>query len=141
MCLNNFMKINPQKNPTTICSYFHHHGPSTSIASQSSLEIILEDGTIENGSMNCIHRLHKNRREYEQITDDDCDDHHHRHQHNQEPDELDGGTTSKRINGWRNVRAVMAYYYSLRKIKRNGAQFKYLLLLPPSLSLYIFTYI
>lgn len=83
--------------------------------------MILEDGTIENGSMNCIHRLHKNRLDYEQITDDDCDDDHHGNAHNQEAGDLDGGSTSKRINGWRKVRAVMAYYYSLRKIKRNGA--------------------
>lgn len=131
-----------------IYSYFHHHGPSTSIASQSSLEIILEHGAIENGPFTCVHRLHKNRHEYEQIGDDVAYDdiatqynnsynntsNHPGHGFIRSGDEQsisgDGSgtttTTSKRVNGWRNVRAVMAYYYSLRKIKRNGCTFRYL---------------
>lgn len=78
----------------------------------------------------------KNRNEYEQLEGDyDYDD---------ENDDDDGGGgssscdstknadktnsfgTSKGTRGWRNVRAVMAYYYTLRKIKRNGALYSHI---------------
>lgn len=115
-------------------SFLHHYGASsTSFASQSSLGIILENSAIDN-QLERRPRSHslKNRNEYEQIDgdyddgdgDDDDDD-----------DDVNGSSscssgknadkttkcgTAKGSRGWRNVRAVMAYYYTLRKIKRNG---------------------
>lgn len=118
-------------------SLLHHYGPSTSFASQSSLGIILENSAIEN-HLQRNQRSHslKNRNEYEQLdgdyyVDDDDDD-------ADADDDPNGGSSSsynstknadninkfgtpKGTRGWRNVRAVMAYYYTLRKIKRNGA--------------------
>lgn len=113
-------------------SFFHHHGPSTSFASQSSLGIIMENSTIETRSQ-LPQRSHslKDRSEYEQL-DGDFDDY---------DDELNGSSSCsssknadktnqtgpmKGSRGWRNVRAVMAYYYTLRKIKRNGASLLYI---------------
>lgn len=43
-------------------------------------------------------------------------------------DETDNAGNKNRIGGWRGIRAVVAYYCSLRKIKRNGAIFDKLLL-------------
>lgn len=71
--------------------------------------------------------MHKNRRDYEPISDteeleDDVFDGISKVASADDRSDCDGSAatgTSKRINGWRNVRAVMAYYYTLRKIKRN----------------------
>lgn len=51
-----------------------------------------------------------NRNDYEDISNDN------------DVDDDDGASRpTKGAQSWRNVRAVMAYYCSLRKIKRNGA--------------------
>lgn len=100
-----------------ISSYFQHFGPSTSLASQSSLEIIMENSPIESTSQQRAHssrQSSKNRSEYENLSDGEVDD--DGSGHNSEPRGAFGRKSSR---GWRNVRAVMAYYYTLRKIKRN----------------------
>lgn len=78
----------------------------------------------------------KNRHEYEQLDGDYYDD------------DVNGSSSCssgknaentnaapKGSRGWRNVRAVMAYYYTLRKIKRNGALYYHYLVLLYSLYL------
>lgn len=57
-------------------------------------------------------RIILNRNDYEDISND-----------NDMDDDDDDGTSrpTKGAQSWRNVRAVMAYYCSLRKIKRNGS--------------------
>lgn len=112
-------------------SFLHHYGPSTSFASQSSLGIILENTAIENHLQRHQQRSHSlnNRHEYEQLDGDYYDD------------DVNGssscssGKNAEQTNampkgsrGWRNVRAVMAYYYTLRKIKRNGALYYHIFL-------------
>lgn len=56
---------------------------------------------------------------------------HSDNQDNDDDDEDDDETGNlggkNRIGGWRGIRAVVAYYCSLRKIKRNGAIFDKLL--------------
>lgn len=42
-----------------------------------------------------------------------------------ELDDLPPQRGRKGSQSWKNVRAVMAYYYALRKIKRNGANFSF----------------
>lgn len=101
-------------------SSLHLFGPSTSLAShsQSSLEIILENSAGEilspyAGSVRRQRSARLNRNDYEDISNDNGDD-----------DDEDDDSKSRMTKGaqkWRNVRAVMAYYCSLRKIKRNGA--------------------
>lgn len=62
------------------------------------------------------HHCLKNRNDYETISDDDF------MELNCEGDEACDErrkSTAKSAQGWRNVRAVMAYYYTLRKIKRH----------------------
>lgn len=106
-------------------SYFHHCGRSSSKASQSSLKIILENSSIDNNSLpSSSSQYDKNRSEYEEIADneyDDVNDSSCSSQRKSEPANRFG--TSKSAQGWRKVRAVMAYYYTLRKIKRNGAHY------------------
>lgn len=139
-------------------------GPSTSLASQSSLDIIKEiDGDDElaccRRSTRCRHggrgarggpaaatmesvgRLQRagrcsgsswsdarNRDEYEDLSNiddaplpcqsDGADGDIRQPQENEAEDTASGGRT-KGAQGWRNVRAVMAYYCTLRKIKRD----------------------
>lgn len=105
-------------------SYFHHCGRSSSKASQSSLKIILENSSIDNSLPSSSSQYDKNRCEYEEIADneyDDVNDSSCSSQRKTEPTNRFG--TSKSAQGWRKVRAVMAYYYTLRKIKRNGAHY------------------
>lgn len=119
-------------------SFFHHYGPSTSFASQSSLGIILENSTIENHQLAHHHqRSHslKNRSEYEQLDGDYYDDNMNgsggiggggrssscSSGKNIEDNSNKNAPMKSGSRGWRNVRAVMAYYLTLRKIKRNGA--------------------
>lgn len=67
----------------------------------------------------------KNRSEYENLSDGDFDDdnsNNHNADHN--PEHLNDLGKPKSSRGWRNVRAVMAYYYTLRKIKRNVCTIK-----------------
>lgn len=66
---------------------------------------------IESPSTNTCHRNRLDRRkdEYESI-DERTDD----------AGNSSLGTKNSGTQGWRNVRAVMAYYCTLRKIKRNG---------------------
>lgn len=95
---------------------YHHLRASTSIASQSSLDIIPEYSQIDCHSLNHHHCKLKNRNDYETISDDDsielnCEG-------DKKCDERQK-STAKSGQGWRNVRAVMAYYYTLRKIKRH----------------------
>lgn len=104
-------------------SFLHHYGPSTSFASQSSLGIIMENTAIEN-HMQPRQRSHslKNRHEYEQLDGDYYDDDVNGSSSCSSGKNADNTNTAPKVSrGWRNVRAVMAYYYTLRKIKRNGA--------------------
>lgn len=111
-----------------IFSFFHHYGPSTSFASQSSLGIILENAAIDNHLM---HRERsqslKNRSDYEQLDGDYDDDLNgsSSYSSSKDADKTNNFGPAKGSRGWRNVRAVMAYYYTLRKIKRNGALYYY----------------
>lgn len=98
-------------------------GPSASLAShsQSSLEIIPENCPGEMLSP-YTHRQGRilNRHDYEDIS------HANAHADADDDDDEDDDSKSKLSKGaqsWRNVRAVMAYYCSLRKIKRNGYNF------------------
>lgn len=130
-------------------SFFHHYGPSTSFASQSSLGIIMENSTtIESHHLAQLPRRSqslKNRSEYEQLDGDYEDDNTNgsvggsggggdgggiggggrssscSSGKNVEDNPNKYGTMKGGSRGWRNVRAVMAYYLTLRKIKRNGA--------------------
>lgn len=89
----------------------------------------MEHGAIENGPLACTHRVHKNRRDYEPLSDteeldDDVFGGISKMPSGDERSDGDGSAAaapSKPVagKGWRNVRAVMAYYYTLRKIKRN----------------------
>lgn len=65
----------------------------------------------------------KNRSEYEQLDGDYDDDLNGSSScsSSKNADKNNKFGTPKGSRGWRNVRAVMAYYYTLRKIKRNGA--------------------
>lgn len=54
-------------------------------------------------------RLERRKDEYENLSEEQTD-----------PGNSSLGTKSTGTQGWRNVRAVMAYYCTLRKIKRNG---------------------
>lgn len=66
----------------------------------------------------------KNRSEYEQLDgdyDDDLNASSSYSNGSKDADQTNKLGTAKGSRGWRNVRAVMAYYYTLRKIKRNGA--------------------
>lgn len=95
---------------------YHHSRASTSIASQSSLDIIPEYSPTECHPLNHPRHPLKNRNDYETISDDVFTD------VNCEGDETCDErqkSTAKSAQGWRNVRAVMAYYYTLRKIKRH----------------------
>lgn len=115
-----------QKNMTNkICSFSSHHlfGPSASLAShsQSSLEIILENSPGETLSpYTHRHGTILNRHDYEDISHAYGDDNEY---NNDDADDDDDSKSklSKGAQSWRNVRAVMAYYCSLRKIKRNGS--------------------
>lgn len=120
-------------------SFFHHYGPSTSFASQSSLGIILENSTVEHPHHVQHHqRSHslknRDRSEYEQLDGDYDED----NMNSSGGGGIGGGRSSSCSSGrnaddssnkcgksgsrgWRNVRAVMAYYLTLRKIKRHGA--------------------
>lgn len=99
------------------------------MASQSSLEIILEnsphDLTTRHCSFSRPEQFIRNRNEYESISnDEDNDDRGDRMEYDDGDDaDADQSTSlaSKSGQGWRNVRAVMAYYCTLRKIKRHGA--------------------
>lgn len=79
------------------------------MASQSSLEIIMEKN--ENPSTNPYrhNRLDRRKDEYENLSEERMD-----------AGNSSLGTKNSGTQGWRNVRAVMAYYCTLRKIKRNG---------------------
>lgn len=55
-------------------------------------------------------RLDRCKDEYENLSEERTDDGGH----------TSLGTKNSGTQGWRNVRAVMAYYCTLRKIKRNG---------------------
>lgn len=55
-------------------------------------------------------RLNRRKDEYENLSEERADD----------AGDSSLGTKSSGAQGWRNVRAVMAYYCTLRKIKRNG---------------------
>lgn len=67
-----------------------------------------------------------NRHDYEDISHANDGDDDSRHPSPADHDDYGDGDCdsklklSKGAQGWRNVRAVMAYYCSLRKIKRNG---------------------
>lgn len=125
-------------------SFFHHYGPSTSFASQSSLGIIMENSTtIESHHLTQLPRRSqslKNRSEYEQLDGDYDDDNNTigssggggggggggrssscSSGKNTEDNFNKYGTMKGGSRGWRSVRAVMAYYLTLRKIKRNVA--------------------
>lgn len=79
------------------------------------------------------HQLSRNRNDYENISngEDDYDDEDggsgddveggERMVIDDDPDRNNTNLGTKSAQSWRNVRAVMAYYCSLRKIKRNGA--------------------
>lgn len=130
-------------------SFFHHYGPSTSFASQSSLGIILENSPVEHPHSLQHHQRSqslKNRSEYEQL-DGDYDDHNLNgissggrggggggdsscsSGKNADDNFNKYGTPKGGSRGWRNVRAVMAYYLTLRKIKRHGASLSIILLI------------
>ena len=89
-----------------------YYGPPSSAASQLSLDISAENKDTECKERNKSVRCAKRRRaDYEDLAGIDDD----------ENDRKAAGSkaASKGAQGWRNVRAVMAYYCTLRKIKRN----------------------
>lgn len=103
-------------------SSIHLFAPSTSLASQSSLEIIMENSECPINSSKKyrgIASLASKKDEYEDLSNNDP----------KTDTASNRGAGSSSIGsrggaqGWRNVRAVMAYYCTLRKIKRNGSFF------------------
>ena len=81
-------------------------GPSTSLVSRDSLK---------------LERRYKSMERYDTICQNDDEN-------KEETSKIEATAPSEPphehhtgAQGWKNLRAVMAYYYSLRKIKRNGA--------------------
>jgi hypothetical protein len=104
--------------------------PSTSLASHTSLDSYLE----QRQKIKRYQSFDKNKFELQKQCSagnggdyDDIIDNNKQHEQqlleNQHQQQTNQAAGSRGVHGWNSLRAVMAYYCSLRKIKRNGYEF------------------
>lgn len=86
-------------------NHSHGHSDNDNYRAGDGVDDDVPDGIMDVDGGSVLNRIGKNREEYEEIS-------------NMEPD-TGKAFNSKSSQSWRNVRAVMAYYCSLRKIKRH----------------------